>query len=67
MKSWPDYQDEDNGGDGWLRVLIFQARFKSLQVRTYSPTKGRYDSGREPAQARASFCFHSISIAPRRR
>ncbi len=40
-----DYQDEDNGGDGWLRVLIFKPDSNQLQVRTYSPTKGRYDSG----------------------
>lgn len=32
-----DYQDYENGGNGWLRVLKFLPEERKLQIRTYSP------------------------------
>lgn len=39
-----DYQDEPNGGDGWLRILLFSPRDHTIQVMTYSPTLDRYQT-----------------------
>jgi hypothetical protein len=35
-----DYQDRDNGGNGWLRILEFSPADNEITVRTYSPTLG---------------------------
>ena len=40
-----DYQDEPNGGDGWLRLLEFTPAQDRVQVRSYSPTLDRYRLG----------------------
>ncbi|MGC8877657.1 MAG: metallophosphoesterase [Anaerolineae bacterium] len=39
-----DYQDEPNGGNGWLRVLQFSPRDHVIRVMTYSPTLDRYQT-----------------------
>lgn len=39
-----DYQDEPNGGDGWLRILRFSPRDNVIRVTTYSPTLDRYQT-----------------------
>jgi 3',5'-cyclic AMP phosphodiesterase CpdA len=39
-----DYQDEPNGGNGWLRILQFSPRNNLIQVMTYSPTLDRYQT-----------------------
>lgn len=38
-----DFQGKPNGGDGWLRILQFHPASNRIDVRTYSPTLGRYD------------------------
>ena len=42
-----DFQAKPNGGDGWLRILEFHPATNRLDVRTYSPTLGRYDVDRD--------------------
>ncbi|MFA7486059.1 MAG: PASTA domain-containing protein, partial [Phycisphaerae bacterium] len=37
-----DYQDEPNGGNGWLRILEFSPTSNEIFVSTYSPTLGQY-------------------------
>lgn len=39
-----DYQDEPNGGDGWLRILRFSPSSNTIRVMTYSPTLDRYQT-----------------------
>ena len=33
-----DYQDDPNGGNGWLRIMRFDAAENTIDVDTYSPT-----------------------------
>jgi hypothetical protein len=33
-----DYQDDPNGGDGWLRIMKFDTLANTIDVDTYSPT-----------------------------
>lgn len=40
-----DYQSWPNGGDGWLRILRFLPDKNELQVRTYSPTLDKFETG----------------------
>ena len=35
-----DFQDDPNGGDGWLRIMKFDTVAGSIDVDTYSPTLG---------------------------
>ncbi|MHC4443849.1 MAG: metallophosphoesterase [Planctomycetota bacterium] len=39
-----DYQDRDNGGDGWLRILEFSPADDEINVKTYSPTLDQYET-----------------------
>lgn len=43
-----DYQDDPNGGDGWLRYFIFRPAQNRIDAFTYSPTRngglGDYDT-----------------------
>ena len=39
-----DYQSRTNGGNGWLRVLQFLPSQNQIQVKTYSPTLGQYET-----------------------
>jgi len=38
-----DYQDEPNGGDGWLRQLKFSPQEAEITVRSYTPLTDRWD------------------------
>jgi probable HAF family extracellular repeat protein len=40
-----DYQDDTNGGDGYLRVLLFSPSRNKIIVKTYSPYTATYRSG----------------------
>lgn len=42
-----DYQDDPNGGDGWLRQYRFRPDDKLIEAVTYSPTLDRYRTDRE--------------------
>jgi len=33
-----DYQDDPNGGDGWMRIMKFDTLANTIDVDTYSPT-----------------------------
>jgi hypothetical protein len=39
-----DYQERENGGDGWLRILEFSPANNQIRVRTYSPTLDRFEA-----------------------
>jgi hypothetical protein len=44
-----NYQGEDNGGDGWMRIMTFSPSLGTITVETFSPTRdggaGEYKSG----------------------
>ena len=37
-----DFQCQPNGGDGWLRLLVFSPAENRIFVRTYSPTRDQF-------------------------
>ena len=37
-----NYQDQPNGGNGWLRILTFHPASNTIDVKTYSPTLQQY-------------------------
>ena len=37
-----DYQDEPNGGNGWLRIFTFKPDQNKIDVQTYSPSLKEY-------------------------
>ena len=39
-----NYQGRDNGGDGWMRLLEFDENNNQINVRTYSPTLGQFET-----------------------
>jgi hypothetical protein len=39
-----DYQDEPNGGNGWLRIMRFVPSEDMVYVKTYSPSLNQYDT-----------------------
>lgn len=42
-----NYQDEDNGGNGWLRILKFVPVKNKVYVETYSPYLNKYKTGKK--------------------
>jgi len=40
-----DYQNEKNGGNGWLRLYQFAPAENVIRVKTYSPTLNQYRTG----------------------
>ena len=40
-----DYQDEANGGNGWLRIFTFRPEQNKIDVQTYSPSLKEYKTG----------------------
>ncbi len=42
-----DYQNEPNGGDGYLRILTFNPDSDTLQVSTFSPYLNSYKNGKD--------------------
>jgi hypothetical protein len=38
-----NYQSRSGGGDGWLRLLHFTPKTRTLDMRTYSPTLDQYE------------------------
>jgi len=39
-----DYQNRENGGDGWLRIIRFVPSSREIRVRTYSPSLDRFET-----------------------
>ena len=39
-----DYQNRNNGGDGWLRILEFSPNNNEIRVNTYSPTRDQWET-----------------------
>jgi len=42
-----DFQDEEMGGNGWLRILTFRASENIIQVKPYSPFLGKFQEDTE--------------------
>ncbi|MFM9956594.1 MAG: DNRLRE domain-containing protein [Phycisphaerales bacterium] len=42
-----DYQDDPNGGDGWLRIMNFNTAADRIDVKSYSPTLGQFRTAGE--------------------
>lgn len=42
-----DYQDDPNGGDGWLRIMSFDTARNTIDVESYSPTRNEFRSAAE--------------------
>lgn len=42
-----DYQEQSNGGNGWLKILEFSPLLDKIFVKTYSPYLGKFDHGQE--------------------
>jgi hypothetical protein len=40
-----DYQDDPNGGDGYLRIMKFRPSLNRVEVQSYSTTLNRYKTG----------------------
>jgi hypothetical protein len=39
-----DYQERENGGDGWLRIIEFSPANNEIRIRTYSPTRDQFET-----------------------
>jgi len=39
-----DYQNRENGGDGWLRLIRFVPDRREIEVRTYSPVLDQFET-----------------------
>jgi len=55
-----DYQDEENGGNGWLRIIGFHPDKGRIEIQTYSPTLKQYQTGPKSALA-FDFDFKRLS------
>lgn len=53
-----DYQARTNGGDGWMRLLEFHPEANRVDVKTWSPTLGRFETDAN-SQFSLSFNFAS--------
>ena len=42
-----DYQEQSNGGNGWLKILEFSPLQDKIFVKTYSPYLGKFNHGSE--------------------
>lgn len=42
-----DYQDDPNGGNGWLRTMTVKEDQNKIEVRSYSPTLNQYNNESE--------------------
>jgi hypothetical protein len=40
-----DYQNDPNGGNGWLRIMEFSPKNNSVKVRTFSPWLNQFRTG----------------------
>ncbi len=49
-----NYQDHENGGNGWLRLLRFHPSENRIEVRTYSTLLNRYMRESDPRWSRLS-------------
>lgn len=39
-----DFQEEDYGGNGWLRILTFSPENNTIKVQTYSPSLEKFQT-----------------------
>jgi hypothetical protein len=58
-----DYQDDPNGGDGWLRIMKFNTIAGTIDVDTYSPTLGAVRTSAE-SDFTLSVDFDRYRLAP---
>jgi len=43
----PNYQMEENGGNGWLRLMTFHPAENVIRIRTYSPYLDKFAEGEQ--------------------
>ncbi len=56
-----DYQTRSNGGDGWLRYLVFEPAEGQIEVFTYSPSLDEFEND---ADSRFTLDFPMEALAP---
>ena len=54
-----DYQDVENGGNGWLRILEFYPQEEEIRVKTFSPYLNSYET-----DANSQFTINATNIIP---
>lgn len=58
-----DYQDDPNGGNGWLRKIIFDPTAGQIRVQTYSPSLGQFQTdANSQLTYTASFASNAITV-----
>ena len=58
-----DYQADDNGGNGWLRIYQFRPEAGTIGVQTYSPHLKEFKKGPK-SQFHFDFDFKRLGPAP---
>ena len=58
-----DYQDDGNGGDGWLRINTIRPDSDQIYVQSYSPTRGEFRTGGD-SQFTLSVDFDAYTSGP---
>ena len=58
-----DYQNDDNGGNGWLRIYQFLPETGTIEVQTYSPHLKEFKKGPK-SQFHFDFDFKRLGPAP---
>ena len=54
-----DYQDSENGGNGWLRILEFHRQEEEIHVKTFSPYLNSYELDNN-----SQFTLNATSVLP---
>jgi hypothetical protein len=54
-----DYQDSENGGNGWLRILTFYPQEEEIRVKTFSPYLNSYET-----DANSQFTLSATNVIP---
>jgi predicted small secreted protein len=51
-----DFQEEENGGNGWIRILTFSPKNNRIDVRTYSPSLNTFQDDKD-SQFQLNYMF----------
>lgn len=56
-----DYQGRSDGGNGRLRIMTFDPVYNQIQVQTYSPVTGEYETDGDSQFTLGNFPMYSVS------
>jgi hypothetical protein len=56
-----DYQGRTNGGNGWIRIMTFSPTNNTIEVETYSPWLGQFETD---ADSRFTLTYNMSSTPP---